>query len=264
MPLEQVSKNKKITDYTSKTISPKLNPIHRASQKWPISPDEAQHGKNFKNQKMDTDPHPSELQHPLDKTQDCSNLEENEALKNALGPLINEFKLLWESIDTVHADYANLEQTISKQKEDLQQELVCKIDKNSKQLASVVQENRNLWKENSELKTRLDKLEQDQLINNLMITGIQEGPYEQYGTTKLRVQEMIAETIQSGNAMQDIETTKAIDIVSCKRVGKYRHNFPRSISVTFAKRDDKESFLSNKRQLPVGIFANEEYPLHIK
>ena len=98
-----------------------------------------------------------------------------------------------------------------------------------------MQENRNLWKENTELKTRLDKLEQDQLINNVMITGIQEGPYEQYSTTKLQVQEMIAETIQSGNAMQDLETAKAIDIVSCKRVGKYRHNFPRSISVTFAK-----------------------------
>ena len=172
MPLEQVSKNKKITDYTSKTNSPKLNPVHRASQKWPISPEEAQHGKNFKNQKKDTDPYPSELQPPLDKTQDHSNLEENEALKNALGPLINEFKLLQESVDTVHADYADLKQTILKWKEDLQQELVCKIDKNSKQLSSVVHENRNLWKENTELKTRLDKLKQDQLINNVMITGI--------------------------------------------------------------------------------------------
>ena len=169
---------------------------------------------------MDTDSHPSTLQSPSDKTQDRNNFEENKALKNALGPLINEFKLLWESVDTVHADYADLKQTILKQKEDLQQELVCKIDKNSKQLASVAQENTNLWKENTELKTRLDKLEQDQLINNVMITGIQKGPYEQYSTTKLRVQEMIAKTIQSGDAMQDLETVKAIDIVSCKRVGK--------------------------------------------
>ena len=94
-----------------------------------------------------------------------------------------------------------------------------------------------------------------------MITRIQERPYEHYSTTKLRVQEMIAETIQSGNAMQDLETVKAINIVSCKRVCKYRHNFPRSISVTFAKRVDKESFLSNKRQLPAGIFmsCSEEF-----
>ena len=75
---------------------------------------------------------------------------------------------------------------------------------------------------------------------------------------------MITETIKSGNAGQDLETAKAIDIVSCKHVGKYRHNYPRSISVTFPNPNDKESFLSNKRQLLAGIFTNEEYPLHIK
>ena len=36
------------------------------------------------------------------------------------------------------------------------------------------------------------------------------------------------------------------------------------ISVTFTKRDDKESFLSYKWQLPSRVFVNEEYPLHIK
>ena len=50
--------------------------------------------------------------------------EENAALQNVLGPLIMEFKLLRESVDTVHADYVDLKQTISKQKDDLQQELV--------------------------------------------------------------------------------------------------------------------------------------------
>ena len=85
----------------------------------------------------------------------------------------------------MHADYVDLKQTISKQKDDLQQELVSKIDNNSKQLATVAQENQNLWKDNSKLKSRIDKLEQDHLINNVMITGIQEGPYEQYSTTKL-------------------------------------------------------------------------------
>ena len=72
--------------------------------------------------------------------------EENAALQNALGPLITEFKLLRESVDRVHADYADLKQTISKQKDDLQQELVSKIDTNSKQLVAVVQENRNYGK----------------------------------------------------------------------------------------------------------------------
>ena len=114
------------------------------------------------------------------------------------------------------------------------------------------------------LKTRLDKLEQTQLSNNIMITGIQEGPYEQYSTAKLWIHEMIAVTINSGNAAENLETVKKIEITSCNRVGKFRHNFPRPISVTFLKCNDKESFLLNKRQLPSGVFTNEEFPFHIK
>ena len=191
MPLDLVCKNKKITDFTIKLIFP--NPIssQRTSQNIPISPSDTQIRKNTKNPKMDTslDTMNAELSTKNtnnDITKDKPNPpEENAALQNALGLLITEFKLLRELVDTVHADYVDLKQTISKQKDDLQQELVSKIDNNSKQLAAVAQENQNLWKENSELKSRLEKLEQDHLINNVMITGIQEGPYEQYSTTKL-------------------------------------------------------------------------------
>ena len=38
----------------------------------------------------------------------------------------------------------------------------------------------------------------------------------------------------------------------------------RQISVTFHKKDDKQALLANKRQLPSGIYVNEEFPLNIK
>ena len=98
----------------------------------------------------------------------------------------------------------------------------------------------------------------------MIITGIPEGPYKQYSITKLRVQEMIAVTIYSGNREDDLTKAKEIDITSCNQVDRYKHNVARPISVTFATRDDKESFLSSKRKLQSGIFANEELPLHIK
>ena len=75
---------------------------------------------------------------------------------------------------------------------------------------------------------------------------------------------MLAITINSGDATKDLETAKQADITNCRRLGKYRPNYSRPISVTFSKRDDKELLLSNKRSLPDGIFANEEFPLHIK
>ena len=112
--------------------------------------------------------------------------------------------------------------------------------------------------------SKLDRLEKHQLSNNIMITRIQEGPYEQYSTTKLQVHKMIAMTINSGNSADDLENAKKVEITNCNRVGKFRHNYPRPISVTFTKHIHKESFLSNKWQLPTGIFVNEQFPLHIK
>ena len=182
-------------------------------------------------------------------------------LQKALRPLMNEFKSLR---DSVKSDYTDLKHTITKQKDELQKELIHKIDGNTKQLSFISEENKLLRKENTELKSRLDTIEQNQLRNNVLVSGIQEGPYEQYNTIKLRIQEMIAVTINSGNAVQDLETAKGIEIIDCKRLGKYRNNYSRPISVTFATRDDKEMFLSNKRTLPDGIYANEEFPIHIK
>ena len=88
-------------------------------------------------------------------------------------------------VETVHHDYADLKQTIFKQKEDLKHELVDKIDKSTSQLIEISHENEILHKENDQIKTRLDQIEQNQLTNKIIITGIPEGPYEQYSTTKL-------------------------------------------------------------------------------
>ena len=137
MPLDTVCKNKKITDFTIKSILPNSATSQRTSQKRPISPSDMQISKNSKNPKMDTS---SDTMNAKLSTKNINNgitkdkpnpLEENAALQNVLGPLITEFKLLRESVDTVHTDYVDLKQTISKQKDDLQQELVSKIDNNS-------------------------------------------------------------------------------------------------------------------------------------
>ena len=110
----------------------------------------------------------------------------------------------------------------------------------------------------------MEALEQNQLTNNVMLTGVQEGPFEPYSTTKLRMYEMIAATIASENSENDLNMAQKVDITSSNRVSKFRHNYSRLISITFTKRDDKELFLSNKKCLPEGIFASKEYPPHIK
>ena len=78
-------------------------------------------------------------------TQGLDNIE-NTTIKQALGPLISEFRLLRESVETVHQDYADLKQTISKQKDDIKQDLTDKIEKNTSQLIEINKENKVLRK----------------------------------------------------------------------------------------------------------------------
>ena len=253
-------RNQKITNFISK---PNGN-SQGNSLKCPISPSSNNLSeRESKRTNIETNPN-SLTMSDQQTTQGLDSIEANTTIKQALGPLISEFRLLRESVETVHQDYADLKQTISKQKEDIKQDLTDKIEKNTSQLIEINRENKVLRKENNELKSRLDRIEQNQLTNNVILTGIPEGPYEQYSITKLRVQEMIAHTIDSGDVNDDLKKAKAIEITRCSRVGKFRHNNARPISITFGTKDNKEAFLSCKKKLPSGIYANDELPLHIK
>ena len=91
-----------------------------------------------------------------------------------------------ELVDRVHADYSDLKETISKQKHDIKQDLAQQININTATLMTIAEENKHMKKENNILKERLDKIKQAQLSNNIIITSIQEGPFElpNYGYKK--------------------------------------------------------------------------------
>ena len=52
--------------------------------------------------------------------------------------------------------------------------------------------------------------------------------------------------------------------ICCNRLGKQRPNYDHPISVTFQHKEDKEKLLKGKKNLPIGVYVNEEFPLHIK
>ena len=106
-------------------------------------------------------------------------------------------------------------QTISKPKHDIKQELAQQINVNTAILTTIAEENKHL-KRQATL-----EIEQAQLSNNIIITGIQEGSFEPYHTTKLWVQEMIMTTINSYHADKDLETAKQIEITCGSRVGNF-------------------------------------------
>ena len=119
-------------------------------------------------------------------------------VNNIVEPLIQEMRVLKDSL---HNDYAKLEgimstqQTtiarlesmISTQQRELSSDLSDKMEKTNSQILNCLEENRLLWEENHELKERLNKIELTQLGNNVIISGMQEQPWEGYTMTKERV-----------------------------------------------------------------------------
>ena len=114
------------------------------------------------------------------------------------------------------------------------------------------------------MKEHLTQIELAQLENNVIISGMQEQPWETYDTTK----ERIIDTIVAAMGGEDQETAqleaRKIEITCCSRKGRYQLGRLRPISVTFQCKGDKKRLLENKRNLPTGIYVNEEYPTHIK
>ena len=102
-------RNKKITNFTMKLTQ---NIQKKTSIKRPISP--TSDNINEKEAKLQLIDHTPLNINMANNSINQNNLEptkldeENTMLSQALGPLISEFKLLQESVDTVHQDYADL------------------------------------------------------------------------------------------------------------------------------------------------------------
>ena len=97
--------------------------------------------------------------------------------------------------------------------------------------------------ENESLKERLDRIESAQLTNNIIIMGVPKQPWENYTTTKQRVYDTIASTRRSSSTGNALDEDKKMDISYCMRIGRYRPDNPRPISVTFQRKEDKEQLL---------------------
>ena len=79
-----------------------------------------------------------------------------------------------------------------------------------------------------------------------------------------RVIDVIAEALKPIECSNAMNRAEQVAIAKCKRVGRYQMNYNRLISITFQQKEDKDLLMSNKQNLPSGIYTNDEYPIHVK
>ena len=113
---------------------------------------------------------------------------------------------------------------ITSQKIKIVSEINDKVSANAKNISCILEENKLLKKENEDLKDRIGRIEQTQLSNNALITGIPEQTLEPYATTKQRILDTLTAAISNAKSISQesaIEEATAIEISYCTRLGKY-------------------------------------------
>ena len=99
-------------------------------------------------------------------------------------PIMCEFKSLKDTMATqegkISEELSQLKTVIKKQKEEIVSEINVTVDTNSRNIVKVLEENKELRRENNELKDHMSKIELAQLRNNVIVTGILEQPFEMY------------------------------------------------------------------------------------
>ena len=96
------------------------------------------------------------------------------------------------------------------------------------------------------MKERVDKIEMNQLSNNVIITRVAEQTWETYEHTKQRVLDTVVASLGRTENTTDIESARNTDISYCTRIGRQRPNFDRPISVTFQWKEDKDKLMKGK------------------
>ena len=191
-----------------------------------------------------------------------------DTIKDAIAPIISEIQLLRENVHSdykkLHTDYLELKESIATKSNEVAEKLNLKIDSNMEKISQMIDENRLLHKENTSLKEWITKIESNQVRNNIIISGIPESKWEPYETTVARIHDTIAAAFSRGDIDQALEEARSIEIVCSNRIGRYQMGRNRSILVTLRNYGDKEKIMQLKKNLPTGIYINEEFPLEIK
>ena len=113
--------------------------------------------------------------------------------------------------------------------------------------------------EQNKLKSKIDNIENKSLSNCIQLKGVHDEPEEDIGTLTDKVYYELSKTIDAKSDRDCRKLANQMVLVKCKRVGKYRRDWPRSISIEFQYNQDVEYVLANRRYLRKGIFADKEY-----
>lgn len=151
-----------------------------------------------------------------------------------------------------------METLFEKIKQEMEKQITSLTSKIDKKLEPVLEENRELKKEVSFLKSKITSLEKATRKNNFVLHGVIEN---EKGTTGLL--DLVLEILNILNQNTKSDKWDKWEISHVQRLGakRERKNRPILVTVTLAWR--KIEVLRNNKHLPDKIFATEDYPKEV-
>ena len=118
--------------------------------------------------------------------------------------------------------------------------------------------------EQAKLKSQLTKLETRNLDSTLIIRGIREEPKETEDMCCEKIYRELANTISGSDPDERFTTAKTLTIRKCLRLGKFKRDCTRPVSVEFVHKEDRTYILENRSYLNEGVFADKEYLVKVE
>ena len=178
----------------------------------------------------------------------------NDAITKALEPLK-------ESIDNLNTKQTELQESIA----------------TLTRLESMIEEHtdsiKKLQSENLTIQTKLEKfentqqhlvdkmiqLQNKQLEKNLVISGIPKMENERESIRIKKIKSIIMPIMSADSEDDKKKEADNIEIVSCKRIGKYMEGKHRPMSVEFHCKSDVDKIFNKKKELATGTYVDREY-----
>ena len=140
-------------------------------------------------------------------------------------------------------------------------------EKNTAEISNLKKENLflktkclKLEQEQKHIKDRLDKMENNQLDNNLILHGVPEPTAWEYPETRYeKVVSYLSYTMNGESEPEKKNQARNLSIQKTKRIGRFSVDRGRPISISFSRYEDVEYLLTYKKYLPEGIYLDKEY-----
>ena len=116
-----------------------------------------------------------------------------------------------------------------------------------------------MHKENLQLKSRLEKIENKLMDNNVILHGVEDQLWELSAVTCEKALNVISNIAHGKTQKDKLDVVCKISFKDIHRLGEYQLHKNQPIILEFERKASADFLLENKKNLPKGIYADCEY-----